>query len=192
MITRSLALDLALLISLGAVAIAGVFLLDQAVSRSIGAPGVLDSDGVWAATTATVSATVRFQTFSVSVSDGSIAYGVLASNATQSTLPSALNDTQTMTNDGNATENINLRGYDSANWTIVQVDPPGANQYWEQFSTNGFSGFTYATKEYVLVEPNLPASGTATVDFMIRNPSSDTSGGATQDVSLTLQAVAPE
>jgi len=199
MFSRSFAMDLAVLGAAGAVAIGGGVFLDQTLRKTIGAPGILDrNDGVWAATTATVSATVKFQTFSVAVSDGSISYGSVAALATKSTLPSSLNDSQTVTNNGNSTEDINIQGIDAfvvggggTNWELSTAGA-GADQYVHYFSSDAFTtSASLDENSFQLFKNDASVNQNTTLDLMILMPSSDSNNGATMDTSVTLQATAP-
>ncbi len=89
---------------------------------------------VQGANEAGVAATVTVQNISVSVSDGTVVYGTLPVNTAKSTLAGELNDLQTATNNGNVTENFNIRGTDSGTWTLGAT--AGSNVYVHKFSTN--------------------------------------------------------
>ena len=88
---------------------------------------------VFAATSADVTATVTIQNVSVSVSDGSVAYGTVSASATEDTTSNGVNDSQTASNDGNVTEDINIRGADSSNWTLAGT--AGVDTYVHKFCT---------------------------------------------------------
>jgi len=99
---------------------------------TLGVVGMVIGAAVLGATEATITATVTVQNISLSVSDGSIAYGVLPTGYSKSTCD--LNDTQTVTNDGNVAEDFNIKGKDSENWTLA--DTAGTNQYVHKFATS--------------------------------------------------------
>ncbi|MGB9743190.1 MAG: hypothetical protein ACPLW9_00510 [Minisyncoccales bacterium] len=149
---------------------------------------------VRAADTATVTATVTVQNISVSVSDGSVAYGTMAVNTWKSTLPGELNDMQTATNNGNVTENFNIKGQNSANWTLASS--PGSEQYTHQFcndTDNDCStpptNYTALTTSYATLDTGIATSGT--VDFQLRlGTPTATSNYTQQSVDVTVQAVA--
>lgn len=72
---------------------------------------------------------------SVSVSDGTIAYGNVTNGASKNTLPSQLNDLQTITNDSNVAVDFNIKGQNSAcPWTLSSTS--GNDQYVHEFSVN--------------------------------------------------------
>lgn len=145
--------------------------------------------GIWAlaAQTATVTATVTVQNISVSVSDGTVPYGTLTLNATSSTC--SLGDTQTMTNDGNVTENFNIKGQNSTSWTLGST--PGSNQYVHQFATSScpVSTWTALTTSYQTAVTNVAASATSTLNLQINTPTA-TTDYTQQSVDVTVQAVA--
>src|SRR3989344_4500561 len=81
--------------------------------------GLIVASFAGAASTATVAATVTAENISVSVADGTVTYGTLASNTSKGTTVADLNDLQTATNNGNITESFNIKGQNSANWTLA-------------------------------------------------------------------------
>ncbi len=146
----------------------------------------------FAASTATVTATVTVQNISLSVSDGTVAYGTLASNTTKSTCGDELNDAQTVTNDGNVAETFNIKGQNSANWTLGAT--AGSDQYVHKFQNGAcataaiFSG-TALTTSYTTLASNIAASGTVTLNTQINTPNPSTVF-TSQSVDVLLQAVA--
>ena len=82
----------------------------------------------------TVSCTVSAVLVSVTVADGNVAYGTLASGAMEST--KGLGDTQTATNDGNVAEDFKIKSSEaigvSQNWTLAGTI--GENQFKHEFS----------------------------------------------------------
>lgn len=146
---------------------------------------------VWGATTATVTVTVTPQNISVSVADGTVAYGTLATSTSKSTIAADLNDTQTATNNGNVTEAINIKGQNSANWTLGGA--AGADTYVHQFCTatcgSPPTNFTALTTSYQTLAASVAASGTQTFEIRLTTPSSS-SVTTQQSVDVTIQAVA--
>ena len=144
-----------------------------------------------AATSASVTATVTLQNESVTVSDGTISYGTLSTSTAKSTIAADLNDTQTVTNNGNVAEDLSIRGQDSANWTLAGT--AGANQYVHKFCTATCSSpptnFTALTTSNATLATNVAASGTQTFELQITTPSSSTSF-AQQSVDVTVLATA--
>jgi hypothetical protein len=145
---------------------------------------------VHAAGTANVTATVTVQNVSVGVSDGSVSYGTLATSATEDTTSGALNDSQTATNDGNITEDINIRGADSANWTLAAS--AGSDEYRHRFcitTCDSSPTWTALTTNYQALAADVASSGTQVFDLELATPTSS-SNFSQQSVNVTVQAVA--
>lgn len=144
---------------------------------------------VFAADTDSVTATVTVQNISVSVADGSVAYGTLPLNSSAGTNGS---DTQTATNDGNVTIDLNIRGYDTAAWTLSGTN--GANQYVHRFCTTSCASpptsYTALTTSYQTLATNKTAASDQTFDLHITTPTS-TSTYDQQSADVLVQAVLP-
>lgn len=144
----------------------------------------------FAAGTGTVAATVTTQNISVAVSDGTVSYGVLGTNESKSTIATDLNDLQTATNDGNINEDFNIRGTNSANWTLAAA--AGADQYVHRFCTatctSPPTNFTALTTSYQTLANSRTPTGTQTFDLQIVTPTSSTVY-TQQSVDVTVQAV---
>ena len=146
-----------------------------------------------AATTATVGATVTVQNVSVSVSDGTIAYGTLGLNATASTRSPV--DLQTATNNGNVTEQFNIKGMDATGstqaWTLAAT--AGSAQYIHGFCvatcTTVPTNYTALTTSYATLAASVAESGTQTFDLYINTPTA-TTDYTVHTVDVTVQAVA--
>ena len=155
--------------------------------------GLLAGSAALAANTATVAATVTLRNVSVTVSDGTVAYGILDVNTTKTTLAGGLADQQTATNAGNIAEDFNIKGQDSANWTLGAT--AGANQYIHKFcvatcGTEGTpgAGFTALTTSYASLASNVATSGTQAFDLLMNTPTSSSTYTA-QSVDVIVQAV---
>lgn len=151
---------------------------------------------VRAATEAGVTATVTVQNISVTVADGTVVYGTLAVNTSKDTTSGGLNDSQTVTNDGNVTSTINIRGTNSANWTLAAV--AGSEQYVHQFCTSGTGVpdpcdaapvYTALTTLNQTLAANVAAAGTKLFDLKITTPTA-TANFTQQSVDVTVQATA--
>ena len=126
---------------------------------------------------------------SVSVSDGVISYGTIPNNSTKSTCTSELNDAQTVTNNGNVTENFLIKGQNSANWTLAAT--AGSNQYVHKFlngACSTFSGGTALTTSDQNFATGISPSGTATLNLQINTPNPSTVY-TQQSVDVTITAV---
>lgn len=160
----------------------------------LGLTGILAiSSSAWAADTATVTATVTVQNVSVSVSDGTVAYGTLPNNSSSSTIATDLNDRQIATNNGNVAEQVNIRGTNSADWTLA--GSAGADQYVHRFCNLFASGctspptnFTALTTSYTQLATSTAVSASSTFDLMLTTPN-PSSVFTQQSVDVTVQAV---
>jgi len=147
---------------------------------------------VLAASTSTVGVTVTVQNVSVSVADGTVAYGILGLNATASTRSPV--DLQTATNDGNVTEQFNIKGIDATgvvNWTLAAT--AGSEQYIHGFCTSTCAtvptNYTALTTGYATLAASVAASATSTFDLYIKTPTV-TTDFTVHTADVTVQAVA--
>lgn len=152
----------------------------------------------FAASTGTVSATVTPQNISVAVSDGTVAYGTLDLSSSQSTISSGINDTQVATNDGNVTEDFNIRSTDATGgttWTLA--GSIGADQYTHSYCNTGGgapdpcdSGATWnaMSTSYNTLTTAVAPAGTNRFDLQIGTPSSS-SDFVQKSITVTIQAV---
>ena len=153
---------------------------------------LLPLTGALAATTATVTATVTVQSISVTVGDGSIAYGALGANSSKSTIAADGNDTQTATNAGNVAEDLNIKGTNSTDWQLSAN--AGTDKYVHAFCTSSCgsppTGFTsLSSQSYQTLATNVATSGTQVFDLRITTPNPSTVF-TEQSVDVTVQAVA--
>lgn len=124
---------------------------------------------------------------SVSVSNGVVSYGFIAPGSSKNTTSADLNNTQTVTNNGTLAEDFNIKGQNSANWTLS--GSAGTNIYVHEFSTNSGSLWTALTTSYQTLGSNIASSGTANLDLRLTVPTSSSSLSQ-QSVSIIIQAVA--
>ncbi len=157
----------------------------------LGIVGLIIGTMVSAATEATVTATVTVQNIAVSVSDGIVAYGTLGQNSTKGTHSGDLNDLQTATNDGNVTEDFNIKGIVSTDWTLGAT--AAENVYVHQFCTATCTtpptNYTVLTTSYATLAAGIASAGNQTFDLYINTPNSSTAF-TQQNVNVTVQAVA--
>lgn len=145
---------------------------------------------IMAANSATVAATVTLQNVSVTVSNGTIAYGTLSVGTSKSTIATDLNNTQVITNNGNVAEDINIKGQNSANWTLAAS--PAADTYTQKFCTASctvFTNYTALTTNYQTLATDVGATGTKNLDLQLLTPTSS-SVFTSQSVDVSIQAVA--
>ena len=136
---------------------------------------------------------------SVSVSDGVVTYGIMPANTSKSTLPSELNDMQTATNDGNVTENFNIKGQDATGggctWTLAATN--GSDQYVHQFCNDTDldcssppTNYIALTTTYQALDTGIAVSGTVQIQLRLTTPNPSSCYGQ-QSVNVTIQAVQP-
>jgi hypothetical protein len=134
---------------------------------------------------------------SVSVSDGNVDYGIMPTNTSKSTID--LNDMQTATNDGNVTENFNIKGQDATGggctWTLASTN--GIDQYVHQFCnatdydcSNPPTNYVALTTTYQTLKTGIPPNGTVKIHLRLTTPT-QTSCYGQQSVNVTIQAVQP-
>jgi len=142
---------------------------------------------VLASNTATVNATVTVQNISVSVSPGTVSYGTLAANSSKSTCE--VSATQTVTNDGNVTEDFNIKGQNSANWILDST--PSTDHYVHKFATTGcpWTNGTALTTDYQTLATDVATSSNITLNLQITTPNPSTVFSQ-QSVDVIVQAVA--
>ena len=137
------------------------------------------------AETGTVSATVMVQNISVSVTDGSIDYGILAAGGSTTTI--ALGESQTVANNGNVSEGLNIKGQNTASWTLSTST--GSNQYSHYFLDEDEVSWVPLTTDYQTLTPDIPLGESGPVDFKIEVPISSSDYTA-QNVDIVIQAIA--
>lgn len=151
----------------------------------LGLVGMVVGVAVQGAPEASVGATVTVQNISVAVADGTVTYGTMAVNTTKSTLVGELNDLQTATNNGNVTENFNIRGTDSGTWTLGAV--AGSNVYVHKFSTDSGAAWTALTLANQTLATAKAVGGTQTFDLQITTPTVS-ADYIEHSVNVTVQA----
>jgi hypothetical protein len=146
---------------------------------------------IHASTSATVTATVTVQNISVSVSDGTVVYGTLGLNSSAGTNGT---DTQTATNNGNVTEDLLIRGQNTAAWTLT--GSAGDNEYVHRFCNASAQNCSTPPTNYDALTTNnqtlsssVSASGTVDFDLHITTPSTSSSF-VEQSVDVTVTATA--
>jgi hypothetical protein len=123
---------------------------------------------------------------SISVSDGTVSYGTMPVNTTKDTTSSGLNDTQTLTNNGNVSEDFTIEGQNTAcPWILAASN--GNNQYKHEFSTNSGGNWTAITTSYQSLASNVSTNGTTNLDLRLTMPTS-TNCYAQQSVNISILA----
>ncbi len=152
----------------------------------------------FASSTSTVAATVTPQNISVTVTDGTVAYGTVDLSSSKDTTSGGLNDTQTATNDGNVAEDFNIESTNATGgttWTLAGTI--GSNQYKHSFCNTGSGSpdpcdtgptWTAMTTSYQALTTNVAASSTGKFDLKLDTPSSSTDF-VQKSITVTVQAV---
>lgn len=128
---------------------------------------------------------------SISVSDGNVEYGIVAPNTNKNTNLSGINDSQKVINNGNVTENFNIKGQNSAGWTLAET--VGNEQYTHKFCTSNCDTspvWTALSTSYQTLVAGMNINGSQDFDLQIGTPTA-TVHYTLQNVSVTVQAVAP-
>lgn len=139
---------------------------------------------------ATVGATVTIQEVSVSVSDGAVTYGTQETSTTVDTTTGGVDDSQTATNDGNVTEDFNIRGHDTASWTLASS--AGSDQYFHNFCTSSCDSsptWSATSTTYQTLATGVASGDNQIFDLQLGTPTS-TSDFTQQNTDITVQAVA--
>ena len=142
-----------------------------------------------AATEGSVTATVTVTNVSLQVSDGTIAYGSLSTSATMATVSGELDDSQTVTNNGNIAIDVAVKGYNSTGWTLGGT--AGSETYTHKTCTTTCDSsptWTAMTTSYGSdILTGIATSGTADVDFQVGTPTT-TTDYTQQSVNVTILA----
>jgi hypothetical protein len=133
------------------------------------------------------------QIISVTVSDGSIAYGLVNLNTSKSTV--TLSDSQTITNDGSGAQTFNIKGQNTAcPWTLS--GSVGTDTYKHAFCKNSDvscaappTNYTNLTTSYQTLYTGVGSGVSKGLDLNISVPST-TSCYTQQSVDVTVQAIA--
>ncbi len=155
---------------------------------------VLVPAGVSADAEQTVSCTVKAKLISLTVTDGSVAYGTLGlspsagSPTTKSTID--LVDTQVVTNNGNVTEDFDIKSSDAEGgtaWNLVAAASIATDAFAHQFSADSGSNWADLTDTYQSMATGVATSGTENVDLKIFMPTG-TSDYDPKTITVTVLA----
>ena len=134
----------------------------------------------------TVNATVTPAVLSVTVTPSSVDYDVVELTSIDN-LPTPT--FFTATNNGSITEDIEIRGANTANWTLVS-GVPGTDEYRHEASKDGFTTPIILTTANQGLDTGVAVNGTVTVSLRLDAPTSSTTA-AQQTAPVTVVAVAP-
>ena len=139
-----------------------------------------------AADTGQVTATVTASVVAVTVSDGAVAYGVVATTA--NTTSGGVNDTQTITNTGTVTEDFEVKGNNSASWTLAGSAGNATYAHKTCIATcDSTPTWTAMTVSYTDLATSKAPSGTTEMDVQITVPTSN-AGVTQQSVPVDILA----
>lgn len=154
---------------------------------------------VGAVTEGSITATVTPQLISVTVTDGTIAYGTLnLSNSagnptTKSTVQ--LGDTQVITNNGNVNEDFAVKSSDATGgtpWNLVAAASIASDAFGHQYSTDGatFTDFPSDNSYTADIITGKAPTATANLDAKIFMPTASTDASDTKTTTVTVLATA--
>ena len=146
---------------------------------------------VRAATEVGVSATVTAQLVSVTVSDGSVAYGIVDLTGSKSTID--LSDSQTANNNGNVSADLDIKSSDGVggvDWTLVAAAGlGGSDDFAHQFSINSGGDWTDLTTSYQALATGVAGAGSQVFDLKILMPTL-TTDYVEKTITVTVRASA--
>ena len=134
----------------------------------------------------TVNATVTPAVLSVTVTPSTVDYDVVELD-TADNIPTPT--FFTATNNGSITEDIEIRGADTADWALVS-GVPGTDEYRHEASKDGFTTPNILTTSSQPLDTAIAVDGTVTVSLRLDAPT-DTTTTAQQTAPVTVVAVAP-
>ena len=144
---------------------------------------------VQGADTANVSATVTAELITISVADGSVAYGILPVNTSEDTV--LLGDTQVVTNDGNVDVDLEVRSSDAVGGTEWNLAATNAalNDFTHEFAPDGstWTTFNVVNATYTSLATNVATSTDQNLDLRIKTPAS-VSDNVEKTITVTVLA----
>jgi len=151
---------------------------------------------VSATSTDTVAATVTAQIYSVSVTDGIVAFLTVAQNSTQDTTTGGVNNSQTATNDGSVAAKFNIMAANSTGGTGWTLAATAASETYTMKSCTATCDTTPTwtsvgiDPSYATLVASVGVGSTQPFDLQVGTPTSTTET-TQQSITVTVQAVAP-
>jgi len=159
----------------------------------LGLVGLMVGASLSFAAESSITARVKVQQVSLSITDGEIDYGTLDLSGTKDTTASGVNDTQTVQNTGNVNEDFDVKGTNvSGSCTWILASSQGPDQYYHKICTSNCDSsptWTALTTTYTEYANNISPLDTADFDFKVGVPSS-TSCSSQVNVNIWVQASA--
>lgn len=148
---------------------------------------------VRATDTGEVTATVTARNISVSVDNPSVVFGTIGVGSSADTTTNGTHDTTTATNNGNVTEDINIKGADvTAGWTLQAI--AGSEQYTMKYcitTCDATPAWVSMSTDYVSLKDDLAKDGTQLFDLQVGTPTI-TTNFTEQSITITVQATLPD
>jgi len=151
---------------------------------------MLVGTAVFGADTGQVSATVTASIIAMTVSDGSVAYGTVATSA--DTTASGVDDTQTLQNTGTVNIDFEIKGYNSTGqvWTLAGAAGDATYAHKTCIATcDTTPSWTAMTTGWTDLATGVTPSGTKALDLQVLVPSSN-SGTGVATLPIDLRATA--
>jgi len=155
-----------------------------AIVSVVGA-GVFAAAG--AADTANVAATVTAELISITVADGSVAYGTLAVSTNADTV--TLSQTQVVTNGGNVNVDLDVKSSDAAGgtpWNLVAA-VGSLDEFTHEFAPDGSTWASFNVDNDVYTSLATSVTTTQNLDLRIKTPTSITDG-TEKTITITVLA----
>lgn len=141
-----------------------------------------------------VTATVMVQQVSLSITDGTVAYGTLATSGTKGTHSGDLDDSQSAQNTGNVNVDFDIKGTNvsgGCTWTLAATQD--SEEYFHQFCTGTCTSppdsYTALTTNFATLDTGVAPTSSTTFDLYLGVPSSTTCSEQV-NVNVTVQASA--
>ncbi len=128
---------------------------------------------------------------SVTVTDGTVAYGILSPSGSSNTTSGGLNDTQVALNNGTVAEDFSIKtstATGGTGWTLSSAI--GSNIFVHEFSTNSGGNWTkfITADSYQTLINNVGVNSSQNFDLRLTAPSSSTDA-VQKTITITVQAV---
>lgn len=148
--------------------------------------------GVKADDTGTVGATVTAELITISVTSGSVAYGILSTNTSEDTVSSS--QTQVVANGSNVAVDLEVKSSDAIGgtaWNLAATNE-ALNEFTHEFAPDGSAWETFDVDNniYTSLAGNIAATtGTQNLNLRIKTPSS-VSDNIQKIITVTVLATA--
>jgi hypothetical protein len=154
--------------------------------------GVVVVAAVVSAATQDITASVRGENVSVTVTDASVDFGILGASTTKTTNQLSPDDTQFVVNTGNVASVFNVKATSSQpGWDITTDGVLNAdNEFDFKWATDGGTLWTRFGYDYGVLATGVAALATTNTDLQIITPTTITDY-ASQSITVTVQVTTP-